>query len=409
MSAETKYKIAVLSDLHVEDGSANKRKSWLSTSTPPDPAENPFDSLYKRIKTDSLSADILLCCGDMAEKANFPGQQLAWRSVHALAEKLGAARVIGTAGNHDLDSRGFQNEFDPKGNLLSLSPEFPGLDRDYSNQYWARNYAIHTIDEVSLRILNINSCAFHGYGKRKIAEFLHGRISEPTLNEIKTEIESKPFSVNIGMFHHHPMKWDDTDQEDYSEMIGGNKLLKLLEKSDSGPWLIIHGHKHVPNIGYAAGGSSSPVIFSSGSFSSQRLPTNASKNEFYLIEIEVNPMKTAKLPIAGTIRAWNWQYKLGWSANKMGCKIPDNTGFGNRTSSENLAQKISDIFRTDNKQWIEWNEILKDIPELRYVLPSDLDKTLRMIEKEAINIHYDNMGWPSQFSVQNQNRGANNE
>ncbi len=106
MNAEKEtYKIAILSDLHVDEGDATSSESWLSTSTPADPSVNPFNSLHGLIESDSLSADILLCCGDLANKANFSGQQFAWKSVHELAEKLGDARVIGTAGNHDLDSR----------------------------------------------------------------------------------------------------------------------------------------------------------------------------------------------------------------------------------------------------------------------------------------------------------------
>ncbi len=73
--------------------------------------------------------------------------------------------MLATIGNHDLDSRGLEEEtgddFDPKGNVLLLDPPFP-YDNNYrDNQYLARNFCITHSNDATF--VNINSCAFHGY------------------------------------------------------------------------------------------------------------------------------------------------------------------------------------------------------------------------------------------------------
>jgi hypothetical protein len=59
--------------------------------------------------------------------------------------KVKARVLLGTVGNHDVDSRLRFSEFDPKGHLQALSPPFPGVN-GVADRYWARNF--HIQEEV---------------------------------------------------------------------------------------------------------------------------------------------------------------------------------------------------------------------------------------------------------------------
>jgi metallophosphoesterase superfamily enzyme len=106
-------KIAVVSDLHTHDGSSAElgAPSMLGTSDPEDqPKRHPISGLKKLISDNKLRADILLCSGDLANKATPSGLNYAWRQLEILKNALGARKLIATAGNHDMDSRYQDNE-----------------------------------------------------------------------------------------------------------------------------------------------------------------------------------------------------------------------------------------------------------------------------------------------------------
>ena len=396
MERKTSFKIAVISDLHVEALDAPEGKdSWLTTSTPDDPYVNPFTALDDLIEEENLSADILLNLGDMTTKASPSAQQYAWKKTEELAKKLKANSFVGTAGNHDVDSRCANSDYDVIGGLQALKPEFPGLDRSYVDQYWSRNYVIHTMDNV--RIVNINSCAFHGYcsendGKpasiEKLAEYRRGRISEHTLNRLKEDLESKDeYEINIAFFHHHPKLIDSyRDKHDYSQMIGGNELIKVLSESNGSNWLIIHGHKHWPSLNYHHSSSGIQVILSAGSLSSKRLHKENMANQFYIIEIESDALSTYNLPIAGTIHTWNWMTKEKWKASAYEEKIPYGAGFGDSTAPKVVAREIEQFISKDGKPYYTWGYLKNQIPSLKYMLPDNIKTTIDILEsKHAIS------------------------
>jgi len=395
-------KIAVISDLHVESDSDTKSSSsWLSTNTPERSSTDLFNSLVELIDDDDnqLNADILLCCGDIADRANLSAQKFAWDKIHSISKKLNCKLVIGTAGNHDLDSRFASSDYDTKGGLQSLVPIFPGIDDEYSNHYWARNFAFYKHDS-NTRILNINSCAFHGYGKDDLGEYMHGRISQHTLENIEAYLKKDTdYDINLAFFHHHPLKSDNAISEDYSEMDGGSRLLELLANNDSGDWLVVHGHKHYPNIIHAPGGSDSPVILSAGSFASKRLYHDARVNQFYIIEIEENSLDKYELPLAGNIEAWNWGLGIGWEKTPFDISIPYGAGFGSRVNTKVIAGKINSFIEKKASTYTNWSEIIEEYSFLKFVLPSDLKKALKLLEKNHnCTINFNRDGWPDQIA-----------
>src|SRR5438309_6514993 len=102
-------KVAVVSDLHAHDSKDIDTSTWpshLRISLPEsEPSKHPISALTQLIQTENLTADLLLCAGDMGDKAQQAGIQYAWKTIHQLGGKLGARLVAATSGNHDLDSR----------------------------------------------------------------------------------------------------------------------------------------------------------------------------------------------------------------------------------------------------------------------------------------------------------------
>src|SRR5579863_2023126 len=109
--------IAVMSDLHVYDEIVDgESPSWLSTSTPRGRDDHhPISALRVLIKRELPKADLLLCPGDLGDKARPSAIQYAWECVHEIARVLNPALVAATTGNHDCDSRYEHTDFDAKG------------------------------------------------------------------------------------------------------------------------------------------------------------------------------------------------------------------------------------------------------------------------------------------------------
>jgi hypothetical protein len=373
-------RIAVVSDLHACDdvgSDASVSPSHLKISLPNnEPGKHPISGLLKLIETEALRADILLCAGDMGDKAQPSGIKYAWKAVHEIGRKLGASLITATSGNHDLDSRFLTTpDADPKGILLGLDPPYPLPDEALNDKYWARNYVI--IDNDHYRLIILNSCAQHGTEAHEIE---HGRISSHTLAAIAKDLDrSEPRTINLLLCHHHPQQHMELNLGDYDAMKNGQLLLDMLATGKYGRWLIIHGHKHHPKVVYASGPATSPTIFSAGSLCAVLYPELQTKarNQFYLLSMPFEHIR--QFGLVGTIQAWDWAFGEGWApAASTNSGLPAVSAFGFRGDPRQTALRISSLVR--NKKG--WDDICNHLPEATYYLSQDLE-TLR-VELEMI-------------------------
>jgi Calcineurin-like phosphoesterase len=306
--------VGIVSDLHAFDpdsGSPGDPPSHLSTASPEDqPNLHPISGLLKLIRDEVLSADILICCGDIGDKANPSAIKFGWERIQRIKSALNAKALIATPGNHDLDSRYKYNDFDAKGFLQSLTPPFPFDDSPTNDKFWSRNFVV--TEESGCRFLVINTSAYHG-GKQE--EILHGRVATRTIEAIRLALDGTPSNrLNIAVCHHHPFRYGDIAVQEYSEMQGGENLLELLGSGQFGRWLIIHGHKHHPRICYGPGSTAAPVIFSAGSLCAHLYAQiqNRARNQFYLIEFPWGRLDELRLELAGRFFTWDWITAKGW-------------------------------------------------------------------------------------------------
>ncbi|NGN45016.1 metallophosphoesterase [Mesorhizobium sp. CGMCC 1.15528] len=374
-------KIAVVSDLHVFNGSSedSKSPSTIGTADTQDaPERHPLRGLAYIIERDKLRADLLICPGDLSDKADPAALIFAWNKLNELKYQLGAKHLLATAGNHDIDSRNQYDDHDPKGNLQSLDPMFPGVDEALCDRFWSRNFVIVELEDV--RILLLNSSAFHGYGSDAKPEFRQGRISSKTISALRMALTSGEKRINILVCHHHPVTHNPVNEADYSEMIGGDRLIDLLDSGEYGSWLLIHGHKHYPRLAYASGGASSPIIFSAGSLSAflyQKIASRA-RNQFYLIEIPIDDLDALDLDLAGTVTAWDWINMSGWQPAGVGSGLPHQVGFGWRESARTIATTIAKHLE-DKTDVITGEELLIAMPRLRFLRPEELEAVVRRL------------------------------
>jgi len=401
MSAATDriVRIAVLSDLHAFTSEAGKGPpSFYDVAmVSANPLLHPISALRELIRRENLTADMVLCAGDMSDKAGPSGVIQAWKDLHDISAQLKAPFVTSTCGNHDLDSRYQASNHDAKGVLMNLIPPFPVANDAKRNQFWAKNYLIE--EGNNYRIVVLNSCAFHGSGKDPQKELEHGRISPNTIEWLKQDLQNQtPKSVNILLCHHHPKLHPEIDYEDYEVMVGGEQLLYLLGNAAFGSWIVIHGHKHHPKIEYAAGGGNAPLVFSAGSLAAHLYPelaTRGIKNQFYLINVHLDQI--ANLGLAGTVLAWDWYSGTGWRPSDGTYSehgIPRASGFGARPVTVSLAREVSNVV---SGKVTAWQDLVNAIPALPYLLPRDIFELCRELRNNhSLRVVFD-QGTPVQI------------
>jgi hypothetical protein len=372
--------------LHAHPGNEPSPSHLDTTQAESLTLHHPISALLALIRSNSITADLLLSPGDLGDRANPSGIAYAWSALAKLAKELRCEAYAATAGNHDLDSRFNDSEVDPRYVLRGLTPSFPFQDETLDDKYWSRAYSIK--DSSLVRLVLLNSSALHGYTP---IEQNHGRVTSFTLTQLKadlTKLDPKP--INVLLCHHHPHQHSELDLGETDVMKKGQQLLDLLGAGENGRWLVIHGHKHHPKIAYAAGGSTSPTVFAAGSLCailSGQLQT-AARNQFYLIEFDVN--ECAKYGLVGTVRAWDWSAGVGWiEAASKGSGLPARFGFGSRMEPLVLATRIANAVEKAHNI-LTWEDICTDVPEMKYLLPQDLKEVERALEANyKLAIDYD--------------------
>jgi hypothetical protein len=361
--------VAILSDLHACEGPAGGRQpSLLRVAAAENNAEwHPIAGLNQLIKRERLRTPILLCAGDLGDRATKLGVKYGWEKVQEVGKWLHARLVVGTAGNHDLDSRFIDNAYDPREFLQTLQPKFPLKNEALFNHYWSQHYAI--MSKPTYRIVVVNSCAYHGGAQ---SEMNHGRISEETLRAIRSKLEADTNQrrINILLCHHHPLQHQEINLGDYDAMKNGQLLLDMLGSGSFGNWIVVHGHKHHPKLCYASGGATSPVIFSAGSLSVdiQHELQGWSRNQFYILRMPVE--SSSHHCFVGSIDAWDWSCGIGWIPAGPTSGLPRRSGFGCRDDTHAIASAIAGVLR--NRQLMLWDRVKEQLPKLEYLIPQDV-------------------------------------
>lgn len=363
--------IAVASDLHCYSKSDPMReeKKW------PDPSylcadgksaalqRDPLTDLPVLIENSQLKADILLCPGDLGDRASPSGIPFAWKGLQQVASQLGAKELVGTAGNHDIN----YGEVEPDVFLKQLTPLFPINSNALRNKYWTDHYTI--LEHSDFRLICSNSSAHHHSLTSPEAD--HGRITERTIMELRQVLENtERKAIQIFLCHHHPHQHSEYRLGETDMMKGGQLLLDLLQ--NHGNWLVVHGHKHHPRIIHAAGGCTAPWIFAAGSLAVYPNPTTQGHafNQFYLIEMAPDTFSTRGW--GGRIRAWDWIPQDGWQQPTAKSGLAATSGFGLMTDIRKAVAEIRTHLPVRSAGYLKWDDLLIRLPWLHHMCPLDI-------------------------------------
>ena len=389
LSMNNEIKILVLSDLHaiVKVDNSNIDDSLLVFKNGTSKFGSSFIEYAKRLE---LKIDILICSGDISNKANTEGFRQGWLFLNTVKKELNIPQILSVPGNHDHQSRETPGVFDPKHHLQFISPPFPFECNNKNTHFWGWHWCHSHIDDQPINAISLNSSAYHGYSD----EFEHGRISTEACNQISKYIKSDSFekrTFNLLLCHHHPEKMDYVDFDyDCEEMEGGSYLLRELDKAEKGPWLIIHGHKHFADIVYARSLSScGPTIFSAGSMSAklhEPIEDRAS-NQFYILNIDNNKTEEEERLI-GTFQAHEWTTSDGWHPSKTN-HLPSEGGFGDKTSPKKTAREIAKNI-SDKTPFLDIEDLKVFDEKLKYLTPLDLGQLIKSIEEGGLEVIVEN-------------------
>jgi hypothetical protein len=395
----TSLRVLVLSDLHctsIPPGDA--AGSWLTTRTPISPRGHPLRAVDSVLHDAGVTVDVILCAGDLCDKADPAALQYVWHELTNLADRL-EARLIATVGNSDLDSR-HAVDADPKGALFDLRPAFPCLDDTLRDKYWSRDYAL--VEGKGWRIVTLNSCTFHGYNLTDGPELEIGKVSRSACRHLQAELNElgPTTATQILLVHHHLEQLPNVDQQDSSQMKDAQDLIKILTRT--GPWMVIHGHKHRARLLYAHGSGGSPMIMSAGSFSAYPyggLTAEENRNQFYVITFPSrSDLDQLGMGLAGTFQAWDWIPSQGWVPAAARSGLPANGGFGWRGDPSVLARRLEAEVRASGA--IDHHRLMRLESRLQYMIPSDLNILAHLLETKGIpvqrrdNGEFLSVGWP---------------
>jgi hypothetical protein len=386
-------RLAFLSDLHAYNPTSGKAGPSFLPANPNPSDPNPFRDLEQLVDREKLNVDLIICGGDICDKADFLGFQYAWKQLHNLKEKLNATQLVVTCGNHDLNSRiiNISEDPDPKGALQTLSPKFPFEDEVLSDRFWSRNYVL--IEPLAgIQILVLNTSAYHGGADNEID---HGRVSRRTIDAIKKELQaSSSKELNILLCHHHirPLRglWGTSPDGEYIKK--GGELLDELTKCTASPWLTLHGHRHIPNLEFTIDPSS--VVIGASSFSAQM---HGSLNQFHILDIEVD--LTDQTPFRGMIETWSWNLSNGWQQRRIENDsegFPPTCGFGSTILPRAMASRIESLVNA-SAGFLEWAEVVQQIPEIQFTTPSHFRQVENLLAANNISLNLSKEGKAAQI------------
>lgn len=393
--------IVVVSDLHAAP-SARAEDSYILVE-PPEARryQHPLSDLITFVTERDIRSDYLVCPGDMTNRADDMGKVYAWRRLHELKDALGSASLFASPGNHDITTH--TPGVDPRTTLQNLFPSYPSGDPERDSRFWQDGMVL--IEKEHYRFLLFDSCHTHGphpgdglseEEERAYRERLNrGEVTEPQLRRLEricTSLDSRP--VNILICHHHPREHQRRAlfKDPYGSMVQGDELLRTLEEAHaSGRWLIIHGHKHIPQLVATSGDINSPIVLGAASVGGRlwHPVVTVTRNQFHLLRIPLDPHPTLA-PLRGTVESYMWGYGVGWvPAGTESAGLPGKCGFGNPVDHRVLAEQVRAYLSEHALAFAKWPDVVEVVPSIEYQHPTDFARFEDALEALGLSLQRD--------------------
>lgn len=375
------FRCLIISDLHALAGkSKHDDDSYLAFVNGKSTFAQEF---LKFIELFNNKIDCLICAGDICNKAEKSAFENGWSFLIDIKNQINAKDFLCVPGNHDYDSMK-KESIDPKIYLQFLKPDFPMNDFKINTNFWAWHWCHYS--SPNFNALLVDTSAYQGFDKK---EMKHGRIERQTSDQILTFVKSEDFTerpLNIILLHHHPYPiYKITGEEDEELITGGEYLVGQLSECVKGPWMIIHGHRHIPTLMYSTSGSSCPaVVFSAGSLSAKLSSDykHFSANQFYIFDIDLDKGKSKGVP-TGIFSTYEYIYGIGWQLTD-GSRFPARGGFGSDKTPFQVVQIV--VQRLEENSVLRGDDLQDIVSELKYFTPEDMKIFEKELEKNKIRI-----------------------
>lgn len=396
----TVLRLAIASDIHAAPANMVEDSYVLLEPPGKKPNQQPLEDLIAYVKKHHLSADYVVCPGDITNRADETAKVYGWRRLHDLNTALGGTGVLAAPGNHDIVTR--TPNVDPRTTLRNLLPSFPTGDEAADAEFWQTG--LICLEREDYRFVIVDSCHEHGPQPADLTDAQEAAYREMLNRGDFTERQQRHFDdmlqgmderrVNVMLLHHHPKEHQLREyfKDYYGAMRGGDTLLEMIsEAHHTGRWLIIHGHKHIPQLVTASGDSNAPIILGAASLGAVlwHPPVTVTRNLFHLVTLHLDDVPHLA-PLRGTIASFMWGFGMGWRpAIGEGSGMPASCGFGNPVDHRSLVRQVRDCLDAGALSFAKWRKVVAAIPALEYQHPSEFARFEELLELENLFLHRD--------------------
>lgn len=358
----------MISDLHCHKIGRNQDDSFLLAGGPRLPAlTHPVQAMLEGFAQEELTADVLLCPGDLSDRMCSIGFQHAIFVLQEIANHFQIPQVVASLGNHDVSSRRAQGEPDAFYAARTSSTRFPVINKERRESYLA--YGSCVLNLPPLQLVLINSVIDH----HDEASAKRGSFGPERIGHLRQQLMSAPDArFKIGVLHHHVIPHSSPYLGDEDLLPTGNDLIELLAEHEVRT--LLHGHKHHPRATYVDSAHGRVFVFAAGSFSAliKGGLATITRNVFHLIDLKPQDFGSG---LKGIIRTWEWRVGKGWvPASSESADFPHAAGFGATDSAETLAARAYELVDSTGKQILTSAEVIDALPDLQYLTPSELER-----------------------------------
>lgn len=418
----TSVRIAIISDPHFYDKTSDGPSPYSHLPIGADlqidlsrrgANKNPHDDLLELISKESLSADILVCAGDITTFAQKRALVAGWAHLNKTATALKSSLLCAATGNHDVDSRTKEDEIrknpvraaaamsGPVEQLKLLNPSYPvayldgssaALERTARMEYWSEAFTMIDVPEMECRLVVFNSCSEHD---NQAFSYERGSTPKSALRDLEEAMKRTPHRRLNVLVGHHPLIPQSDEFDIFSYQARGDQVLGALEQLND-DWLLVSGHRHSGELKFGPSHTGVDMtMLSAASFSGvMREPVGASANQFYIIEMD----RADDGSLRGRVKSWDWHLGSKWkpSPQDAASGICDGCGFGSRLKPSQIATVIKSNFEAGRSFWAD---IRANSTELSYVLPSAMRSAKRILEDQFnLVLEYDSSGMFAEVS-----------
>jgi hypothetical protein len=174
-------------------------------------------------------------------------------------------------------------------------------------------------------------------------------------------------------------------------MQKGGELLSMLTNATASPWLVLHGHRHTPNLEHSL--DPACVVVGASSFSAQ---VPGKLNQFHMIDIIVDHSRPQ--PLTGRIETWSWTVTGGWQKRPTQDDdegFPPTCGFGSVFQPRAIAAQIDAILGPAST-YTTWDEVSIKISDVQLTTPTHFRQLETLLEGMKIRLHRDRHGMVTQ-------------